>query len=179
MYSLSATMKHASKPIFESSRSSGHIRERKQWLGLCFAYLFTLASSIWLQTGHIRPETTWNEASEIICYFVTCYYKFIFLTPKDLKNVILIMSAALRTSVTHATDFKTLPKDTSFQVKIMSDTTCCRSKFKIIKQTLTLTILCTFQIKCILKHILWKFIIPEYRLYCNDEIRIYSTFAQV
>jgi hypothetical protein len=44
---------------------------------------------------------------------------FIFFVSKDPKkeNAILISPDALRTSVTHATDFKTLPQNANFQGK--------------------------------------------------------------
>jgi hypothetical protein len=42
---------------------------------------------------------------------------FSFFIPKDLKNAILITSAVLRKSATHATDFKTLPQNLSFPGK--------------------------------------------------------------
>jgi hypothetical protein len=64
----------------------------------------------WRPAGHIRPETIYNQVHQIICQFVTSYYKLIyFFNPKDLKRKILILlsSAALRMSATH--DFKILP----------------------------------------------------------------------
>jgi hypothetical protein len=64
-----------------------------------------LAWSKWRPAGHIRPETTCNQARQIIYLLLqarSLYYK-------GLKKIfILISSAALRTSATHAADFNPL-----------------------------------------------------------------------
>jgi hypothetical protein len=66
--------------------------------------------SNWRSAGHIRSEITCNQAREIICQFVTSYYKFIYFPYSEglKRNVILISSAALLTSATHTIDIKTL-----------------------------------------------------------------------
>jgi hypothetical protein len=48
------------------------------------------------------------------------------------KKIVIISSAALCTNATHATDFKTLPWDVCFRVKIVSDISCYRNKLKTI-----------------------------------------------
>jgi hypothetical protein len=55
--------------------------------------------------------TACDQTSESICEFVTSYYKLIYFLYSEgfKKKVILISPAVLRTSATHAIDFKILP----------------------------------------------------------------------
>jgi hypothetical protein len=57
----------------------------------------------WRPVDHIRPTKLFVDLLLVITS------SFIFFTPEDLKNLILILHAALLTGATRATDFKTLP----------------------------------------------------------------------
>jgi hypothetical protein len=68
-------------------------------------------------TSGPRPLVT-RPAKLFVNLLLVTISSFVFFTPKDVKKiVILISSAALRTSATHATDFKTLPQNVSFPGK--------------------------------------------------------------
>jgi hypothetical protein len=67
--------------------------------------------SNWRPAGHIRPEAACNRPARLfVNLLMITTVSFILFIPKDLKKiVILTSSAALRTRVSHAIDFKTLP----------------------------------------------------------------------
>jgi hypothetical protein len=84
----------------------------------------------WATTGP-RPLVA-RPAKLFVNLLLVTTSSFIFFAPKDVKkSVILISSAALHASATHAIA-KPYYRMQVFQVNTVSDISCCRNKFKII-----------------------------------------------
>jgi hypothetical protein len=97
-----------------------------------------------LRTGwsNWRPETTYNQAHEII--FWISYYSLrarLLSSLRTTKKSWLLSRLPLYVKVPHMlSTLKPYSKTWVFQVKIIPDTGCCRSKFKILLSSIVICV---------------------------------------
>jgi hypothetical protein len=94
-------------------------------------WLITSAWSNWRHRATAGPRQHVSRSEKLFVHLLLVTRSSFIFSEIFEKIVILISSAALRTSATHATDFKTVPYFV-FQINSLLDTSCCRRKFKII-----------------------------------------------
>lgn len=78
--------------------------------------LYKAAQTTWRPKGHIRSQTTCNQAIEMICETIPCNKLVYFFCVEGFKKLVFLISSA---ALPHAY-FKTPQSDANFDVKIVT-----------------------------------------------------------